>query len=328
MYFIRFVFIIGSFIIRLLKNKYTATKHAQSLIAAISKENEGKLDDFTYNKIVSSHNLYITIMFDAFVRLRGRNTSLKEKTRSIHYFICSSLFDNFWDNKSHTLEELSQMSFNTQHYQPKNFDDTVFVQSHLFLLDEVNDKAGYVDVSHKVFNAQAASLQQFNPNITNEQIQAITFAKGGNSVLLCKYYLDIQSSQEESECWFLIGTLIQLGNDLFDIYKDSQQQIQTLGTRCTNAYELEKIYLQQVRKIQALIKKMPFPTFRKTEFSVSLAATYTLGMVALHQLKQTQGKNNQLPNLQTVERKALIVDMQKVRNLLRWLTFIYKEAKL
>jgi len=305
-----------------------AQKHAATLLAALSAQYKGNFDDFTYKKIVNSHSIYITIIFDAFVRLHGRNTTKQEKKRSIYYFICSSLFDNFWDNHSHSIEELKELSFNSTDYIPKNFDDAIFKFSHEFLLQEVNNLKDYIAVSHLVFNAQHASLQQFDATISNEKIQEITFAKGGNSVLLCKFYVDVAASTQETNCWYLIGTLIQLGNDLFDIYKDTQQDIHTLATRCKNAYELEKVYRTQVTALQQEIKKLPQSKYKKTEFSVSLAATYALGLVALQQLKQLQGNQSELPNFKTVARKLLIVDMQQLKNLIRWITFIYKEAKL
>lgn len=328
MYLLRFILIVTKFAFRLPAIRKQAAIEATAHLQEVEKRLQGKFDDFTFKKIVKSHSLYLHIVNDSFTALHGRLTNKEEKLRSIHYFTCSSLFDNFWDNKTHSLEELKTISFESETYQPKTFDEKVFLESHLFLKNYVEDKAAYNNVSQKVFLAQQLSLKQFDKEITNEAIQHITFEKGGNSVLLCSYYLDIKPTKAEEQCWYLLGTMIQLINDLFDTYKDLQQHSYTLATRCTNVYEVEKIYLHQIRQIKNCITLLPYKKRVKQYFSIVIASTYTLGLVAVEQLKHIQANEKEMPDLRYLPRKALITDMEKFSNIWLWVKLIYKYGKL
>jgi hypothetical protein len=303
-------------------------KHSIAILSKIEASLNGKFDAATYKKIVNSHSLYLPIVNDAFALLHGRITNTSEQLRSINYFICSSLFDNFWDDKTHTPEQIEAITFSPHQYQASSFDEKAFLQSHTFLLAQMQDTTAYLQVLRNEFNAQKASMQQFDAAITNETIQHITFEKGGNAVLMCRYYLDVQPTKPEEECWYLLGTMIQLSNDLFDIYKDLQQQIETLPVRCTNAYQMEIFFLQQVNKMKQNINGLPYSKQQKFAFSLSMAATYCLGLTAIEQLKKLQGNATTLPNFTTLPRKALIVDMEKPAVTWQWIKLVYKHTKL
>lgn len=303
-------------------------KHGIATLTQIETSLQGKFDTATHKKVVKSHSLYLPIVNDAFTLLHGRKTNQEEQFRSIQYFICSSLFDNFWDDKTHTPEQIEAITFSPHQYQPTSFDEKVFLQAHTFLLAQMQDTTAYLQVLRKEFDAQKASMQQFDVTITNDTIQHITFEKGGNAVLMCRYYLDVQPTKPEEECWYLLGTMIQLSNDFFDTYKDLQQQIQTLPVRCTNAYQMESFFLQQVNKMKQNINGLPYGKQQKFVFSLSMAATYCLGLTAIEQLKKLQGNATSLPNFTSLPRKALIIDMEKPATIWLWIKLVYKHTKL
>ena len=145
---------------------------------------------------------------------------------------------------------------------------------------------------------------------------------------MCRYYLDIIPTKEEEACWYLLGSMIQLSNDLFDIYKDLQENIQTLANRTVDAHAMQSFYLRQVNSMKQKIQLLPYSATRKEAFSISMAATYTLGLVAIRQLKQIQGNLKSLPALAHLPRKQLIVDMEKPKNICYWIKFLYRHGKL
>jgi hypothetical protein len=328
MYVLRFIFILVKFAFKLPAVRKQAAIDATTYLHSVEARLNGQFDEFTFKKITKSHSLYLPIVNDSFTALHGRSTNKTEQLRSVHYFICSSVFDNFWDNKTHTAEQIAAIFYQPQQYQPASFDENVFVESHLFLLNEVKRKEAYLQVLDKVFTAQQLSLKQFDKDITNEAIQHITFEKGGNSVLLCNYYLDVEPTKAEEQCWYLLGTMIQLTNDLFDTYKDLQQHSYTLATRCTNVYEVESIYLHQIAQLKHCIAQLPYKKNLKQYFSIVMASTYTLGLVAVEQLKKIQGNNATMPDLRYLPRKALIIDMEKISNVWLWIKLIFKYGKL
>jgi len=50
--------------------------------------------------------------------------------------------------------------------------------------------------------------------------------------------------------------------------------------------------------------------------------------VAIEQLKNIQGSNKEMPDLRYLPRKALIIDMEKFRNVWLWIKKIYRYGKL
>jgi hypothetical protein len=320
----RFCINMVDFGLRLVRVRSRAAAHATAYLHGIEQQFGGSFNQPSFKKVVKSHSVYLPIVNDAFTLLHGRYTTQAEQERSIHYFICSTLFDNFWDDQTHTSEQIAQMMFAPATYPAQTFDERVFVASHLRLLQDMPDTTAYQQVLQQEFKAQQASMGQFDAAITNAEIERITFAKGGNAVLMCRYYLDVTPTPEEEQCWYLLGNLIQLSNDLFDIYKDLQDGIHTLATRCTNAYEMETLFMQKVQQLQHNLQQLPYPRKRKRRFGMAMAATYVLGLVAIDQLKALQGNAPVLPDFKSLPRKALIVDMEKVKNMWKWVRLVYR----
>ncbi len=327
-YFLQFSYTLSIFSLRLFFGRKKAKAACVGYLRQIENKLNGQIDTATFKKIVKSHSTYLFIVNNPFTQLHGRNTTPMEQERSINYFICSSYFDNFWDDQSHTYEQIEQITFNPNNYSATTFPEKAFLQSHLFLLNSVQNHQPYLAVLRKEFEAQAASMQQFDQNISNDQIQHITFEKGGNAVLMCRYYLDVQPTKQEEDTWYILGTLIQLSNDLFDIHKDLQQGIQTLATRCTEIYAMETFYQKQVDKLKANIHSLPYSRAKKFRFSIAMAATYCLGFTAIQHLQNIQGFNKTLPPLSNLSHKQLMIDLEKPKQIWVWARQVYKHAKL
>ncbi len=327
MYLFRFANIILTKAFYIIRTRKNEAEWATDYLKNIEKHFSGRLDDFTFKKVVNSYAIYNPMMCDAFMQLHGRNTNRKERERLVHYFICSSLFDNFCDRKELTQEQLYQISFQQQSFAATTFDESMFLNSHLFLREYVKDKNGYDEVSHKLFNAQQASVKQFTKSISDEEIQAITFAKGGYAVELCHFYFDDEASEAEKQCWYRIGSIIQLTNDLFDIYKDLHDGSETLPVRMRDAYAFHQFFLQLIDGIKKEIGSLKISQRQRENFTVSIMGICAFGLIALQQLQALQGNNNQLPDFKTLPRKALIVDMEKPTNLWQWIRFVYHHSK-
>lgn len=327
-YFFRFSKTVLSLATYIIRSRKQETKRAYELIAAVEQQLGGTFQPATRRKIAVSYGIYNPMICDAFARLHGRYTTDAEKERLIHYFICSSLFDDFTDHEIITEEQLLSISFNPDQYEATTFDEKAFLQSHLLLKDFVKDKEAYGRITHLLYKAQIESKKQHQSQLPDEMIEQITFYKGGFSVLLCRHYLDLDAGAAEEDCWYTIGTIIQLTNDLFDIYKDLQDDIDTLPDRMTNAYTFEQFFHSRITAMRAAITAMPHPQKEKEVFALAMAGIYSFGLIALDQLKQLQGDAMQLPDFKTLPRKALIVDMEKPGNLMKWLRFTYRYAQI
>lgn len=327
-YFIKFVFTFLQLYVHMLRVRRQETARAKNLLHDLQVTLKGKFDKPTFKKVVKSHAVYAPMICDAFTRLHGRPTTDAERVRMVHYFICSSLFDNFFDDKLLNDDELYAISFLPETFLAKNFDERMFLHSHMLLKDYVKDKEAYLEMCRQVYHSQQQSKEQFRSNISDDEIERITFNKGGYSVLLSRFYLDVKPSVEEDNCWYQIGSIIQLSNDIYDIYKDLHDGIQTLPVRMKDAYLFEAFFMKQVNTMKAYIKALPCSPGTKQQFNIAMAGMYALSLVGIHRLKELQGITGHLPALNSLRKQSLIFDLEKPRGILEWMRFVYKTGRL
>jgi hypothetical protein len=311
-----------------IRTRAKETRWAYGQLDELEARFGGQFQPATKQKIAVSYGIYVPMVCDAFTRLRGRRTDREERRRYLLYFVCSSLFDDFTDYELISPEQLYAISFRPDTYHPESFDEKLFLFAHQTLKATVRRPDAYDEVSRRLFEAQRQSRAQAKGDLDEETIRQITFSKGGYSVLLCGYYLNTDSTPEEEHCWYQIGTLIQLTNDLYDIHKDLQEGFTTLANRMRSAHEFEAFFMGQIDSMKAQIARMTYPIGRRKIFSLCMAGIYAFGLIALAQLKRIQGQASALPELSTIPRKALIIDMEKPANLIRWFKYTYRHARV
>ncbi len=327
-YFLWFWFTVIRRACSIIYRRKKETKRAYALLGKIETRFKGRFNPATRKKIAVSYGIYLPMLCDAFTRLRGRHTTAAEKERFIYYFICSSLFDDFTDYHLISKAQLYAISFQYADYTPKTFDEEVFRFAHRLLRDFVEDKESYDQVSRALFDAQMRSQKQYQSDLGPDALRAVTFAKGGYAVLLCSYYLNAPAEARERECWYKIGTLIQLTNDLYDIHKDLQDDLTTLPNSMKDPREFEAFFVGEIQKMKQEIRRLPFALRRKRAFSLSMAGVYAFGLIAIDQLKRIQDHSGGLPDLHSLPRNKLVIDMEKAGNLLLWFRFTYRYARL
>lgn len=304
------------------------TRRAYGLLEELEKRFDGHFRPATRRKIAVSYGIYNPMVCDAFARLAGKTTQPAEKHRYMLYFVCSSLFDDFTDYDLVTAQELENLSFRPETYAAGTFDEQVFRYAHQQLRNAVRDKVAYDRVTRALFAAQRDSRAQAGNTLGHAELERITLAKGGNSVLLCGYYLDMPAGPAEAACWYSLGSLIQLTNDLYDIHKDLTEGFTTPANSMTDAYAFESFFLSQIAEMKKCIRALPVPAGRRRTFSLCMAGIYAFGLIALEQLKRIQAGASRLPALSSLPRQALIIDMEKPANLARWFKFTYRHARL
>ncbi len=323
MYFVRFVYILIYRAFYIIFQQKKEAKWGADFLHKLEQQFGGNFDERTFKKIIFYYSLKVPAICDAFLHLHNKKTNRQECERLLHYFICSSVFDNFFDREELSDEDIYKIAFASNTYTASNFNERISLNSHLLILNYVRDKEKYLSVLKKEYNVQAASRKQFDVNITNEEIEQITLDKGGNAVLLCSFYLDHQASIHEENCWYKLGNIIQTINDLFDIYRDLQSGLQTIPNRMKDAHEFKKYYMNLVASLKQEIKAIDVPEKQKLHFTVSLMGICALGIIAIEQLIKIQGKAAALPDLKTLSRKDLIIDMEKKSNLWKWVKTVY-----
>ena len=113
-----------------------------------------------------------------------------------------------------------------------------------------------MSVAHKVFQAQQDSLRQMDVTIGWDELIGITERKGGYSVELYAFNLDDSSSPEIRQIWFRLGALIQLTNDLYDVFKDSREGMYTLPILMNRVEDVRLLHSKLTDEIRLLIHQI------------------------------------------------------------------------
>lgn len=327
MYFLKFSYTLLYLVFYVFNNRRKELQWGISYLRALERKFDGSFDERTFKKILFYYSLMVPAVSDAFLSLYKRRTSENEKERLLHYFLCTSVFDNFFDRNELTDSEIFDITFNTQNWKPKNFTERVSINSHFVLSNFVRNKTYFFELLKKVYDIQVDSRKQFDISITNKELEHITLDKGGNAVLLPGLLLDNDVSEFELQTRYLLGGIIQYVNDLYDIYRDLQNGIETIPTRLTSTQKFKHYYLQLVEELNDKIDSIPEPRKIKLKLKISAMGIAALGIIAIDQLQKLEDSSQQLPNLKQVPRKALIVDMEKVSNIWKLLKITYKLSK-
>ena len=324
MFLVQFTINLSSLIIRTYFGLRRSKKFADEYLNELESRFNGKFDDTIVNKVIKWNSILQHFVCNSFSGLYGRVNTPVEEERNLVYFTTTALYDEIIDTKSLPIHELDELFYHPEKAIGKNFEQIVLLHLHNQLLNQVPDREEYWSVIHNIHTAQKDSIKQFDASTTNEELLSITQRKGGYSLLMCRHYMDLQKSKEVDDCWFALGSVIQMTNDLFDIYKDVQAGIETFATRAKKSTEIESIYINQANILFKSIGKLPFSAKKRNKLLTTLSAIPSFGYIALENLKKIQGKANELPPMNTIERNKLIIDMEKPKNLMRLIKYSYQ----
>ncbi|WP_109698223.1 isoprenoid biosynthesis enzyme family protein [Chitinophaga deserti] len=316
-----------STVLRVMSERKKEAPRAEALLSKLEAQFGGRLPEEARRKVIVSYSIYQPMIIDAFTALRGRASTEEEKERLILYFICSGAFDDFIDRNELSAEDLDLISFQPEKFQPRRIEEQLFLHCHLALRNYVRDQQAYDQAARGLFRAQVDSAKQsLSTPVPEDELLRITQEKGGYAVLLCHFYLNHDASEAERTCWYRIGGIIQLTNDLFDTWKDLQAGMQTLPTRMRDARAFGEFFSGLTSDMMAAVAALPVPEARKRPFLLRMMAICSFGDMAIRQLRNLQGDAPLLPELGTLPRKALIIDMEKPANIWHCMRFTWQQC--
>jgi hypothetical protein len=261
------------------------------------------------------------VMFNsAFRTLIGKNLSKKQQKIAQSFTILTAIIDDLCDDYDYSESEMLAVS--EGNIQRK---DNVWEKIALMLIsqiEQVTTKSTYNDLIKKIIHYQEWSKKQIDGTLDENLLREITYHKGGLSIQLNhKVIIGDEYNEKESEAFFGIGVIIQLTNDIFDIFKDKNNNLQTLMTDCKNIDLLRKEYDEVVKNTFKNFTQLPYNQKNIHDFLLQMMVLVSRGWVALDQLSEAQKTSNDIFSPEKYSRKQLVTDMEKVKNL--WKAFIY-----
>ena len=328
MYFFKFIYYIARIIISALTQLKSTEQWGKKYLHGLEEKLGGKFDSAVIEKVAKYQSIQLHFVANSFSKLNGRLNNELEKERNILFFLMSVLYDEMIDERKMEEAALDNLFNHPENAQATNFNEKALLYIHQRLLNEVDDKESYWKSLQNTHQAQKDSQKQFDSNTSTEDILDITKRKGGYTLLMCRHYIEEASSTQVDECWYTLGGLIQMTNDLYDTYKDTQNSIDTFATKIKNIESIHSIYRDQTANLFLNIKMLPVNDKKKIEFAINMSIIPAFGQIAINQLKQLQINTNTLPNFKEINRKDLIIDMEQFINMIRLIRYSYKYGKL
>ena len=266
-------------------------------------------------------NIYIVfsgLTTNWFCQLRGHKTSPKEKLLTLYLATIIPLLDDLTDDlKIKSLDIIKDLKNNTNEIHP-----TMPAIRYLYykLIDNCSDR--FVSTFHQALLVQDQSIMQFDANeIDAPQLKEITYKKGGISTFLFRLILDNPIIENEEKTIYELGYLLQLVNDMLDVYKDHINKQQTLFTNALSLEGCVKEFHDSLRKITKGISSLNYKhkDIKKALGQMSLITS--MGKVCIEQLLKCQSSTNGTFNIDQYERKQLICDMDTLSNKLKSFKF-------
>ncbi len=207
-----------------------------------------------------------------------------------------------------------------QEQEPANTHEALFLRFYLNVLNDA-DADHILRSGLPVYEAQVKSLKQQSPDISLEEIDLITREKGGYSLLYYRCPIQPNPSERESEFLFTAGAFLQLLNDIFDVYKDHQESIQTRPIRSTSLDELRSYFLSEMNAVQRAYDRLDIPSKRSRRFFNLIILAMARGLTCLDHYQKVEYTSGGVFKPETYERKQLICDMEKWSNNVKQLKY-------
>lgn len=325
MFFINLVKLIGfsihfSKILRQFNESYIDS-YLQPFYRKYGKE----FKESTIFKIKKFYRISILFCCAGYKKMYGGTLSIKEAELAILTAILTPVIDDFTDEQTLDSASIDKLISSVNVFEPKAMEEDVAKTLFSILQEKAKHPSGFFHSLQKEIQAQHWSQRQMEPDVSRDEILEIALAKGGWYQVFCHYIIDEVPDLQTTDMLYLMGGIMQINDDIFDVYVDHQDGIATYANTCDNFKDLEDYYTAECKKIFAKARALPYDRQNIELFIIIFGLLLARGMVALRKLKKLQKQlgGGILP-FDQLNRNQLICDMEKPVNILRMIYHAYK----
>ncbi|MGI8634947.1 MAG: hypothetical protein ACR2KZ_06055, partial [Segetibacter sp.] len=219
---------------------------------------DGKFDEDQLKKIRQYYGLFIpTILCSSYKHLYNEEYTQAERKRATLFGVLTPVGDDLFDIDKLSVEAINEITYRPEDYDAKTFSARIAKAIQSFMLQDVPCKNEYLKAAKNVFEIQLETIKQTDPAIEDAELERITYAKGGYSVIIYHQIMDQPASDDMWKVLFYVGSLMQFSNDLFDMFKDLRDGIVTLPDRCDDYQKLRTLFFSRVKECNKLIYALP-----------------------------------------------------------------------
>ncbi len=304
-------------------------KYLKEKLDLFKNTNDGSLAKKDFKKILSYYALGVPSVFGFSVSIL-RNTSLTRKERCCLSYLggTSGLLDDFFDNPDKNASRLKNFVEHPESLLPANTSESLLRFLYINGLKYAERPSEIKRGALEVYQAQEESLQQKSSSCSKSFLKSVTWKKGGNAFLYYRACLNFPVEEEEKELFYQLGGLLQLGNDIFDVWEDTEQGLKTLANTTGSILKIKKFFEQELLKTLELTARIHTRRKNIRQFNQFILFGVCRVFVCLHQFEKLEPFTQGVFVPTQYKRSQLICDMQKVKNQLTMWRYFFKYQKL
>jgi hypothetical protein len=255
--------------------------------------------------------------------LVNRTLTTDERRLMLLLSAAAPVFDDYFDDKSMMTSRLKIMIENPHACTPENTKEKVFLNLLCKISSGVRDMDYFMEICMKVYQSQIDALKQEAPETTAEELRKITMDKGGYSTLLFITLMEHPPIKGDRDAVYFFGGMVQWVDDIFDVYDDTKDGIRTPASTATDMNQLKTEFQNGLIELRRLFMDLDLPLKQKQRFLDLQWFFFTRAFVCLEQFIALQNQYATPFEPGRYSRKALICDMEKASNLVKWLKYFY-----
>ena len=252
--------------------------------------------------------------------LAGRKMSNDELKACVYFCACLPLYDDFFDKSDLSEKEIRDLMSVPDHFKPNNAVQELFIYLLRIVYQNLPDASLFGRYFEQLYYGQEESKKLSNANLSRAEVEKIAFQKGGYSALLFRSILKHPLIANEEKALYQLGAVGQILDDLFDLWDDLEEGINTVVTKFNHDFTpIFNQYLSEVEKLKSSFQKLSYTQKNKDKFIRELMLMVNGGTLCGQHYLKLQEKNGGVFDIQKIGREALVCDMEKKSN---WLKMI------
>lgn len=298
------------------RQKKFIQKNIDPLLAEAKNAKDGSLDEDDCKKITGYYGLAVpAVSGEAFCALRGKAITEKERLASTCQGAMTGLGDDFFDKQRLSAQGVKDFIENPGAFTGNSASEKLFLHFYKTALNNAPHAEQMQQQLYKVFQAQLLSKQQDVPGLSYEMLKDITIRKGAESLLYYRTAFEHPLKPGEEKMLYCLGGLMQLSNDIFDVYKDYCNGVTTMVTSAKKISEL-RFYYSAVLKIgfrEAFRVGYRKKNVRKFLGILSMGI-FSRCYVCMQHLEKLEKNTDAVFDIKAYKRNDLICDMDTAYN--------------
>ncbi len=273
-----------------------------------------------YRKRIYYHGMLGSITNVWFTVLRGKSQTRQEALAGFYLGAATAVYDDLFDHYDYTMDE-SLIDLAGGQYKYGNITELLSKGFYDVILKNLKDPAKFNFYLQKVGYEQERSKTQVGGNLSIDEIRKITYDKGSFSVALSRSILQHPYASGEEEAVYILGKLIQLTDDVFDVRRDYLDGVDTLLTKSKDILLIQQEYIQLINESFQAFYFLGYKSSNYIVFCMQIMFVVSRGLVALDQLVEAQKRLGGIFDIEKMTREELVCDMEKPGNI--WKSFLY-----